>query len=114
MSKHAEKVERTPILITMGEPAGVGPEVAAKAWRILGGRAGARALMFAGNPKVFRQQGAFPDHAFWNLAPAPQHSSPAVQVIAAIGSAVEAVLSKKAAAVVTAPIHKAMLLDAGF
>ena len=43
-----------PILVTMGEPAGIGPEVAVAAYAALGGRVGARTLKLIGDPDVFR------------------------------------------------------------
>src|SRR6201995_3985469 len=42
-----------PIPITMGEPGGIGPEIATAAWRALGGRVGKRALKLVGDASVF-------------------------------------------------------------
>jgi 4-hydroxythreonine-4-phosphate dehydrogenase len=111
MSKPAENRAAAPVLITMGEPSGIGPEIAAKAWHALGGVIDSRPLKFVGDPDVFREHGAFPDTAFW---PSHARSSGARAVIDAIEVAVRAALAKEAAAIVTAPIHKAKLLDAGF
>jgi 4-hydroxythreonine-4-phosphate dehydrogenase len=111
MSKHGDESGRLPILITMGEPAGIGPEVAVKAWHALGGSVGAHALRLVGHPGIFRAMGELPDDAFW---PASGPASGVGAVIAAIDVAVRAALAGEAAAVVTAPIHKAMLLEAGF
>lgn len=111
MSKPAEERASLPVLITMGEPAGIGPEVAAKAWGAFGGVIDSRPLKFVGDPGAFRGHGAFPDTAFW---PCPACSAGAKAVIDAIDIAVQAAFAKEAAAVVTAPIHKAKLLEAGF
>ena len=54
-SKSAE-----PILLTMGEPAGIGPEVAVAAYTALGGRIGARKLLLVGDAGVFRACGDVP------------------------------------------------------
>src|SRR4051794_27300387 len=43
------------ILISMGEPAGIGPEIAVKAWAELGGEIGGRALRLVGDPDQFRR-----------------------------------------------------------
>jgi 4-hydroxythreonine-4-phosphate dehydrogenase len=95
----------------MGDPAGVGPEVAAKAWHALDGAVSGRALKFVGEPAAFRAHGEFPDGAFWAVPPA---ANTAQSIIRAIETAVHAALAKDAAAVVTAPINKARLLGAGF
>ena len=47
------KSNSAPILITMGEPAGIGPEVAVAAFKALGGRAGTHPLKFVGAAEVF-------------------------------------------------------------
>jgi 4-hydroxythreonine-4-phosphate dehydrogenase len=111
MSRRAENRLASPILITMGDPAGIGPEVAAKAWHAFNGHIGRRQLKFVGDTSVFRAHGAFPEDTFWPSTPA---KSTAQAVIGAIETAVHAALSEEAAAVVTAPINKARLLDAGF
>ena len=42
----------------MGEPAGIGPEIAVKAWAALDGAIGGRPLFLAGDPEVFREAAA--------------------------------------------------------
>src|SRR5436305_14605266 len=42
-----------PILITMGEPSGIGPEVALAAFAHFGGKIGARPLKLVGDAKLF-------------------------------------------------------------
>lgn len=110
MSRPAEERARTPVLITMGEPSGIGPEVAAKAWSALRGHCGERALRLVGDSTVFRAHAEIPDDVFW-----PTHQGNSLNaVIAAIDSSVSAALAGEAGAIVTAPIDKAKLLDAGF
>jgi len=53
MSKPVETGQDAPILLTMGEPAGIGPEIAVLAWHRLGGRTGARPLRIVGDPALF-------------------------------------------------------------
>ena len=56
MSKPVKADPGAPILITMGEPAGIGPEVAMAAYAALGGRVGAHPLKFAGDAAVFGRE----------------------------------------------------------
>jgi 4-hydroxythreonine-4-phosphate dehydrogenase len=144
MSKHAEGGTPAPILITMGEPSGIGPEVAAAAWQMLGGHIAGRALRLVGDRSVFRRFGEYPDEVFWpadgpgspgtagvppaglqsenSAGPGEAKKRPAerrgsheqLAVVAALDIAVRAALAGEAAAIVTAPVHKAKLLDAGF
>jgi len=110
-----------PICITMGEPSGIGPEVAVAAFHALNGKIGSRPLRLVGDPQVFRAGGSVPD-----LAIVPSHSIEAPRtpgradpantraVVDAIDEAVALARNGVAAAVVTAPIHKASLLQGGF
>ena len=116
-----------PILITMGEPSGVGPEIAVKAWAALGGKIGRRALRFVGDAGVLQAAaslaGIDADAVAKNISdpgkpvravpgkPAPAN---APAVIAAIEDGAARVRRGDAAALVTAPIHKAILMQAGF
>jgi len=114
-SKRAE-----PILITMGEPAGVGPEVAVAAYHALKGRVGAHSLRLVGDAEIFRACGLADASSVISVAaahprkPGAPDPANAKAVIACIGKAVEMTLAGEAAAVVTAPIHKAVLTRAGF
>jgi 4-hydroxythreonine-4-phosphate dehydrogenase len=108
-----------PILITMGDPSGVGPEVAVAAFNAMGGFAGAHALRLVGDPHVLLACGAAKAaidpvavKAFRNPGIADPANGPAI--VAAIDDAVHAALRGDAAAVVTAPIHKASLIESGF
>jgi 4-hydroxythreonine-4-phosphate dehydrogenase len=116
-----------PVLISMGEPAGIGPEVAVKAWAALQGRVGRRALHLLGSRKVFENAASICEidtRAFGNslvetsgaLDAPPGKPSPknAEAVTGAIEEGVKRVLRGDAAALVTAPIHKAVLTEAGF
>ena len=110
-----------PICITMGEPSGIGPEVAVAAFHALNGTAGTRPLKLVGDAQVFRACGNVPDSALiashpvevprvaGNADPANTHA-----VVDAIDEAVALARNGAAAAVVTAPIYKASLLQGGF
>jgi 4-hydroxythreonine-4-phosphate dehydrogenase len=104
----------------MGEPAGIGPEVAVAAYIALGGSVGRHPLKLVGDPDVFRACGAVPDDALiatkakavrvagtLNVVSAPA-------VIEAIEMATRLAMEGAAAAVVTAPIHKWVLTESGF
>jgi 4-hydroxythreonine-4-phosphate dehydrogenase len=105
----------------MGDPAGIGPEVAVAAYKALGGRIGERALTLVGDPDVFRSAGLEDGAAMLarpKLAATPVPGKPdpanAKGVIDAIDFAVERAMAGEACAVVTAPISKAVLMRAGF
>jgi 4-hydroxythreonine-4-phosphate dehydrogenase len=121
MSRRAEESASAPILITMGEPAGIGPEIAVKTWRALDGRVDGHPLKLVGDPDVFRAQlhaDALPADALWpaaeRVACLDLDPANAPAVIGAIDLAVRSVLARQAAAIVTAPIHKSVLIEAGF
>jgi 4-hydroxythreonine-4-phosphate dehydrogenase len=106
----------TPILISMGEPAGVGPEVAMAAFDHFGGQIGGRAIRLVGDADIFssHRQALIPTKARAQRTPGRLDAANAPAVIEAIEIAVQACLAGEAAAVVTAPIHKAVLNSAGF
>jgi 4-hydroxythreonine-4-phosphate dehydrogenase len=103
-----------PILITMGVPAGVGPEVALAAFDHFGGRIGKHPLKLVGDPSVFGRDGVMATRAHAAVTPGKPASANAAAVIEAIEIAVTACVNGEAAAVVTAPIHKAALKAGGF
>jgi 4-hydroxythreonine-4-phosphate dehydrogenase len=109
-----------PILITMGEPAGIGPEIAVAAYRALGGRAGAHPLRLIGDRDVFIACGMADDTALVatkaraTRIPGKPDKRNSAAVIEAIEAGVGAAASGQAAAVVTAPINKAVLAEDGF
>ncbi len=124
-SKSAEPPARpakdAPILITMGEPGGVGPELALRVWHELNGRLGAHALRLVGDPEVFRASGRVSGDAVIATRPVSKprqagHAAPenALAVTDAIETAVDLAVKGAAAAVVTAPIHKAAMIAGGF
>lgn len=121
-----------PIALSCGEPAGIGPEIAARAWQELRGDCpfvwiGDPAHLPAGTPVACLDDpagaqavcgAALPVLALPFPAPAtPGRPDPrnAAAVVAAIERGVELVRSGAASALCTAPIHKKALIDgAGF
>ncbi|WP_135466698.1 4-hydroxythreonine-4-phosphate dehydrogenase PdxA [Crenalkalicoccus roseus] len=120
-----------PLALTMGEPAGIGAEIAAGAWRAL--RAEGPAFFLIGDaervPGVPARRIAAPEEAAAAFAealpvlhrPLPRPSVPgrpdpanAPAVIAAIEEAVALARAGRAAGVVTNPIQKGALYAAGF
>ncbi|MFD3189711.1 4-hydroxythreonine-4-phosphate dehydrogenase PdxA [Sedimentitalea sp. HM32M-2] len=121
-----------PIALTCGEPAGIGPELAVRAWRALGPDC---PFFWIGDPRHLpdntpvigieapAQAPAASAHGLpvlahrFNAASVPGQPDPrnATGVIAVIERAVKLVQSGQACAVCTAPIHKKALIDgAGF
>jgi 4-hydroxythreonine-4-phosphate dehydrogenase len=122
-----------PLALTLGDPAGVGPEITAKAWRALKDEGpafvviGDRDLLAAeGLPTVEAGSLADAAQAFGEAlpvlhqpvsapvqagVPSPAH---APAIIGWIETAVALALQGEAAGVVTAPIAKAPLYQAGF
>jgi 4-hydroxythreonine-4-phosphate dehydrogenase len=121
-----------PVVLTCGDPAGIGPELAAKAWAELGPALpfcllGDPAHLPPGTPHVVIEDPAqtaaaltrgLPVLAHPFPAPArPGHPDPANagDTVAVIARAVALVQSGRARAVCTAPISKQVLIDgAGF
>ena len=104
----------------MGEPGGVGPEIAMAAYKALGGIVGEHPLHFVGDAKAFRAWGDV-DGPVVRGSPCRVPAVPGVAdpanaqaVIAAIDEAVKETLAGRAAAMVTAPIQKSSLMRAGF
>lgn len=104
----------------MGEPAGIGPEVAIAAFDALKGRAGSHPLRLVGDPEIFRVCGRVDPASIIPVAaegrrkagtPDPANAK---AVIGAIDKAVHGAMHGEAAAVVTAPINKAAMMRAGF
>jgi 4-hydroxythreonine-4-phosphate dehydrogenase len=121
-----------PIVISCGEPAGIGPEVAAKAWRALAGEVpmvwvGDRRHLPEGTPTCGIGDLADAARVGANALPVLHHDFPedcapgrpdprnAQAVIDVIARCVEQVKRGAASALCTAPIHKKALMDgAGF
>ncbi len=133
--------DQLPLALTMGEPAGIGAEIALKAWAARGrGGAGGPFFMIADPDWLARESRALgldvpvrtvaaPEEAPGAFAEAlpvlpvalarpPVAGRPdpanAPAVIAAIATAVDLARTGYAAAVVTNPIHKKVLQEAGF
>ncbi len=122
-----------PLALSMGEPAGVGPEIIARAWTAL--RAEGPVFAVVGDAALMRTQGR-PVESVLSLADAPAVFGRAIPVLDNplpapvtpgrpepanagavadwIEQAVNLALSGEAAGVVTAPIAKAPLYAAGF
>ncbi len=122
-----------PLALTMGEPAGVGPEIIARAWEAL--RDGEQTFVVIGDAALMRAQGV-PVRTVTAPSDAPAAFSGTVPVLDTplpapvqpgrpepanagavadwIEQAVSLALSGQAAGIVTAPIAKAPLYAAGF
>ncbi len=120
MSKPAKVAADAAILVTMGEPAGIGPEIAVAAFNALHGMAGRHPLKLVGDASVFKACGlsdasaVLATTAAARRTPGKAAASNAAAVIEAIETAVSLAVDGKAAAIVTAPINKAVLMHAGF
>jgi len=128
-----------PILITAGEPAGIGPDCIALAWkaapealrgacicapiswldersRTLGIQLPLREVASPqGSDDALNCWDPLPaDHLTGPVTPGKPAAQTAAAVVACIRAAAEACLQQRAAAMVTGPIEKAVLRDAGF
>ena len=119
--KKSGKGGTQPIFITMGEPSGIGPEVAVAAFHHFRGKVGSHPLRLVGDADVFYACGIEDGEPLIATQPlsskrTPGHpdSANARAVIDAIECSVGLAMDGVAAAVVTAPIHKAVLNAAGF
>ncbi|HZC15264.1 MAG TPA: 4-hydroxythreonine-4-phosphate dehydrogenase PdxA [Caulobacteraceae bacterium] len=126
-----------PLALSLGDPAGIGPEIIVKAWRAL--REGGPAFMVVGDLEVLNAASAAGASALRRVTGADEaarvfsqglpvldlplqapvvagHADPAYapSVIRWIETAVGLALSGEVAAVVTAPVAKAPLYAAGF
>jgi 4-hydroxythreonine-4-phosphate dehydrogenase len=122
-----------PLAVTLGDPAGIGPEIIAEAWRRR--TVGDRPFAVFGDPMVLRATGApivildrleAAAGVFHEAIPVlgallvgavrPGHPDPgcAHAVTRWITEATQACLTGEAAALVTAPVSKAVLKAAGF
>jgi 4-hydroxythreonine-4-phosphate dehydrogenase len=123
---------QAPVALTCGEPAGIGPEIAVKAWDALRGRLpfffiGDPAHLPAGTPMQVIGAPADALQVAARALPVLAHPFPApatpgqpaarnaAAILSAIARGVELTLSGQAAALCTGPIHKKALKDgAGF
>jgi len=122
----------SPLVVTLGDPAGVGPEIVAAAWAAL--RRTGPAFVAIGDARLLSRWGpaqpvsdcaaagasfgvALPvlDHPLSEpVTPGQPSAAAAPNVVGWIETAVRLALSGEAAGVVTAPIAKATLYEAGF
>lgn len=122
-----------PLALTMGEPGGIGAEIAVRAWRALASAgpvffaiddparleaAGATVAVIA-SPRdaagVFAERlPVLPLEAAIKAKPGVADAANATHVLQSIRRAVELALSGAAAGVVTNPIQKSSLIEAGF
>ena len=126
MSRHDEGRTKLPIVISQGEPSGIGPEIAVKAFAALQGEANGHPLQLIGSARVFREAAklcgidaetlarAITDTGEVRAEPGMPSKANAPSVTGAIEKGVRACRAGKAAALVTAPIHKAVLTASGF
>ena len=100
----------------MGEPSGIGPEVALAAFAHFGGKVGTHPLNLVGDAGIFaaHRDALIPTTTSVTAVLGRPDSANAAAVIEAIEIAVASCLAGEAAALVTAPIHKAVLNAAGF
>lgn len=100
----------------MGEPAGIGPEIALAAFEHFGGKAKGHPLKLVGDAKIFasHKDALIPTTAPVAASLGVPDQRNAAAVTQAIEIAVAACLAGEAAGMVTAPIHKAVLNAAGF
>jgi 4-hydroxythreonine-4-phosphate dehydrogenase len=128
-----------PLIVTMGDPAGVGPEIIARAWSVLGSAPGPLApvvpFVVVGDAAVLKAQGqpveaiispADAAGVFGRAIPVLHHPAPApvtagqpepanaVAVADWIERGVDLVLSNEGCGLVTAPIAKAPMYASGF
>ncbi|MBA2590124.1 MAG: 4-hydroxythreonine-4-phosphate dehydrogenase PdxA [Alphaproteobacteria bacterium] len=105
-----------PILITMGEPSGIGPEIALAAFNHFGGKIRSHPLRLVGDAGVFaaHKNALIPTNSKVSAVAGKPDPANAAAVTEAIEIAVRACLDGEAAGLVTAPIHKSVLNAAGF
>ena len=109
--------ERQPVIaLTSGEPAGVGPELCA----MLARRALPARVVILGDAGLLAQRGAPPAAAIEHVPLAAPSiagkldTANARYVLALLDRAAEGCLAGEFDAMVTAPVHKAAIIDAGF
>jgi 4-hydroxythreonine-4-phosphate dehydrogenase len=128
-----------PLALTLGEPAGIGPDITLKLWVERKGRK-VPPFIAVGDPALLRERArllklevplaecaaaeaaarfasalpVFPTETAATAAPGKPDRSSAAAARAAIDAAVELAWNGKAAAIVTNPIAKSVLYEAGF
>ncbi|MEY3234326.1 4-hydroxythreonine-4-phosphate dehydrogenase PdxA [Aquidulcibacter sp.] len=122
---------KRPLVISMGDPAGIGPEVTAKAWQAL--RQGPTPFCVLGDPALYSSVQTqvikdvseaveifdealpiFQGFEAPGVVPGQPNPTYAGVILSAIERGVDLVLSGQALALVTAPIAKSVVMAAGF
>lgn len=119
-----------PLAVTMGDPAGVGPEITLAAWQAL--RSGGPTFFVLGDPSLYGSHGriirqpadaaeCFAEHVpvlpvqlSRTCQPGQPDAAHAAAILGSIEQAVELTASGLASGIVTNPIAKSVLYDAGF
>ena len=134
----AVALENLPAAVTMGDPAGIGPDIAISSWlrRV---EHGCPAFFAIGDPVVYAERAAGPcriatitqpaeasavfahalpvlplEHPLGRVIAGSPSTGNAPAIVASIEKAVALTLTGQASAVVTAPIAKHVLLEQGF
>ena len=130
-------VPRAPLAVSMGDPAGIGPEVVAKAWAALTAHADAPPFFVCGLLAVFEDLGLCPivpvtqpedavdtfrrglpiiplGHQSEAIEPGTPTEKSAFAALSALNAALHFVAQGQASGIVTAPVSKANLYTVGF
>lgn len=118
---------KNPIGLTLGEPAGIGPDIILKLWCEKPDLFSPEKIIIIGNKKVLQDRAALLkiscDLDLFNIIdipisekviPGKLNKKNAAFVVEMLTIAAKNAMQKKISAIVTAPIHKGILNDAGF
>ncbi len=137
VANHAGLMARLPLAVSMGDPAGIGPEIVAKAWTALAAHCTAAPFFVCGLPSVFEALGLCPIvpivqpedagdafrrglpilpivHQHETIVPGVANEKSAFAALSALNAALHFVIAGQASALVTAPVAKANLYTIGF
>src|SRR5262245_43585986 len=121
MSRSADQRTKSSVLVTMGEPAGIGPEVAVSAFRRLEGHIRQRSIKLVVAPEILRGCNRdLPTKALIatknraRRTPGKPDKQNSAAVCEAISLAVQMASAGRADAIVTGPINKAVLAESEF
>lgn len=107
------------MVVTPGDPLGVGPEVAVRAWAALAeaGEIDADGAVFVGDEALWRKAADLAGVSLPPVVPIDPSADPEyghIPEVGAIATAVRGCLDGRYSAVCTGPVHKKALLDQGF
>ncbi|HLB55735.1 MAG TPA: 4-hydroxythreonine-4-phosphate dehydrogenase PdxA [Coxiellaceae bacterium] len=118
---------KNPIALTLGEPAGIGPDIILKLWQEKPDLFLSEKIIIVGNKKLLRDRAALLniscDLDLLNIVdiplsekviPGQLNKKNAAFIIEMLTYVAKNAVEKKFSAIVTAPIHKGILNDAGF